>query len=134
MKLTIRTPEDRERFLKVVNAAKLDGREYVAEFKKKVRRRSVPQLKLYWVWMKAIEEQSGSGYTSEEIHEFNKSRFLAKKNILGVSLAASTSILDTKQMSEYLEKVQHFWGTEFACELLFPEDTNFIEFYDKYYQ
>lgn len=44
----------------------------------------------------------------------------------------STTELNTKQFNEYLEKIHDFCATELNITFLYPEDKNFVRFYEQY--
>ena len=133
MKATIRNEMDRERFIASVKAVKLkDGKVYSGEFKQRIKRRSVPQNSLYWVWLTAIVDQTDYGYTRDDWHEHYRGKFLPKKFVHAVPVPSSTKVLDSKQFSEYLERIYDDALVEHSCQLYWPGEEAFNEFYDHY--
>lgn len=83
-------------------------------------KRSVEQNRMYWgVWLKHISDHTG--HSPEELHEFFKQRFLHHEDltVLGdeVQVYPSTTKLNTKQFTEYLDKVSLFAQQELGCYL-----------------
>lgn len=77
-------------------------------------KRSPEQNKLLWAIYTRMAE--GTGHTAEEIHEAMKVKFLPPQFIQigdeSVKVPASSSRLDTKQFSDFVEQVQMFAATE----------------------
>lgn len=76
--------------------------------KEYIKNRSNSQNNLYHLWKKPLAEHFG--YTEEELHEVLKVRFLGieEKTVAGQKLVQpiSTTSLTTKQMAEYLTKIE----------------------------
>lgn len=86
---------------------------WVVEVKPYRKKRSLEQNALYWNWLTVLEEQTELGYRKEELHEAFKYRFLGmekKKTVLGQDYETirSTTSLNTKEFTEYLDKVLAF--------------------------
>lgn len=86
----------------------LEGKEVVVVVKQYRRIRSVKQNALYWLYLGALSEWSG--HTTEELHQFFKLKFLPRRFITvlneEVQDEPSTTVLDDKEFSEYLERIQ----------------------------
>ena len=86
------------------------------------RRRSNNQNSLMWMWLHEIA--GDTGHTAEEMHEFFKGEYLPPKTIeVGdhvQNIRPSTRDLNSEQMSEYLERIQAFCGTELGLMLTLP--------------
>lgn len=79
------------------------------EVKEYRQKRSNNQNALYWKWLNILGDELG--YTTEELHEAIKSKFLGKetrKTIFGEEYEAlkSTTKLNTKDFSELMNKVE----------------------------
>jgi hypothetical protein len=100
--------------------------------------RSLPQNKLYWLWIGCICDETGAETRVEkdDVHEFLKSRFLPEKEInlkkFNAWIYGSTKNLNTAEFKIYLDKIQ-LWAAEFlTLTLPNPHDKYFAEFYEKY--
>lgn len=76
--------------------------------------RTTEQNKYYWgVVLKVISDETG--YTPDEIHEIMKYKFLRKElEHKGQKYAyvRSTTALDTKEMTDYIEQIRDYWATQ----------------------
>lgn len=77
-------------------------------------KRSPEQNKLLWAIYAAIA--SNTGHTSEEIHEVMKAKFLPRQVVTvgdeEVPIVGSSTKLDVKEFSEFVERVQAFASSE----------------------
>lgn len=96
--------------------------------------RSLDQNAWYWKCMKVISDYTG--HTDKEIHAYCKNEYLASQvvRIFGKQIEdkPTTTTLNTKEFSEYMEKVIVFSHTELGCILPDPADYNLkriAEFY-----
>lgn len=108
-----------------------EGKQYTVEIKVKRKQRSTDQNRLYWLWLSCLMEETGEH--KDRLHEFFKQYYLGADQHYAfgkypVMVARSTSVLDTKQMTDYLERVQQFAATELGIVLPNPEDLQFAEF------
>jgi hypothetical protein len=82
---------------------------YTAEFKKFKKKRTLPQNRLYRLWLKVISEETGDDQDS--LHRSYKEMFLPLEEIktrVGTFLIRrSTTKLDTREFTEYLENIRH---------------------------
>lgn len=79
-------------------------------------KRSPEQNALLWaIYGRMVE---GTGHTTEELHEAMKAKFLPQQWIrVGdeeVKINASTTKLDVKEFSDFVERVQEFAASELA--------------------
>lgn len=98
-------------------------------YKSSGKNRSNPQNRYYWgVCIALLSEHTG--YTTDEIHEVLKHKFLKRvlrmlnlkqKNVEEVSITESTSNLDTIQFEEYLSQVR-IWASQLGCYLPEPHE------------
>jgi hypothetical protein len=96
--------------------------------------RTLDQNSLYWLWIKCIEGETGQNRT--ELHEFFKGYFLGEKKIRvsgkEITTTNTTTDLDTKQFTDYMEKVKVFAAAELEIILPLPEDQYFDQFVEHY--
>ena len=127
------TPQDRAKVIAYINALP-DGKTFEVEIKKKREMRSIPQNRLYWLWISCIMSETGND--KADLHKFFSEKYLPKNisEVFGeqVLKTVSTTILDTKQFADYLERVQQFANAELGIVLPNPEDLHFQEFYEMY--
>ena len=97
-------------------------------------KRTLDQNKLYWLWLSCIAKETGND--KEDLHEYFIYKYLNPELIQVfekmIYKRLSTTQLDTKQFTGYLNKIQIFANTELAIELPNPEDLKFAEFYEYY--
>ena len=78
--------------------------------------RTSSQNRLYWKWIDRvrlhIRDTTGQAYGADEVHEFFKGKFLPSRwvEIGGEERACkgSTAALNTKEMAEYMDRIDHF--------------------------
>ena len=96
--------------------------------------RTLDQNRLYWLWLTCISQSTGND--KDSLHEYFVSKYLQPELIQVfekmIYKRLSTTLLDTKKFTEYLNKIQVFANTELAIELPNPEDLKFAEFKDYY--
>ena len=86
-------------------------------------RRSLNQNSLYWQWIGIISRETGND--PDTVHEAFKQKFLIPEEISFMGekmLYRSTAKLDTRSMSEYMDKVYAFTTSELGILLPVPED------------
>ena len=88
--------------------------EYRVEIKKKRKLRTPPQNRLYWLVLNWFRIETGN--EKEDMHELFRKKFnmkLRKVTINGktyiVELPGSTTVMDTKEFSEYYNKVENWF-------------------------
>lgn len=133
MNLKMKTPEDREKVKTYIDRLP-DGKTFEVEIKQERKTRSIPQNKLYWLWLTCIMNETGNDKV--DLHKFFSEKFLPHniKEVFGaqVEQAISTTILNTLQFTHYLERIQQFANTELGIVLPNPEDLHWQEFYEQY--
>ena len=119
----IRDQTIRERAVAFINGLDL-GKPWqlvVTPFK---RNRSLAQNNLYWGWVGIMAQETGNA--NDDIHEWLKQRFIAPSfvNINGETqeIRRSTTKLNTREMSEYLDKVEMWANSELGILLPRPDD------------
>ena len=133
MKKIIKTEEDK--LFVVLELDKLDISEekpYIAEIKRYREKRSLDQNALLWLWMTALEKDSETGYTKDDFYQYFLEKFAPRKEVMGKYVIISTSKMDTKQMTEFLDNIQRFSLVELKFELPNPDDLKFEQFKNYY--
>jgi hypothetical protein len=100
---------------------------------KDARKRSLRQNSLLWMWyselVPQIRQRSGETYSTEDLHEYFKSRFCPTKELkfgAKVITALSTTRLDTGEMTRYLDQI-HEWSCGSGMKLTIPVDCEYRE-------
>lgn len=88
------------------------------------KKRSTDQNSLYWKWCGIVADETGN--VADDVHEFAKSRFLAKHFVtIGEDTRETrktTTKLTTAEMTEYLNKFCAWAESEMGIALPHPED------------
>lgn len=124
-------------------------------------KRSLDQNALYWLWLTAIEKETGNN--KEVLHLLYRSLFLCKPDeyitkiiIPGLwakikakiegfvsfdghhdiidLISKSTTLLDSKEYTDYLNQIKDHAFVNMNVVLLTLEDENFKDFYREYYK
>jgi len=118
--------------MSVINELK-EGVHWVIDIKRHRKRRTLPQNKLYWVFLGCISSETGNN--RDTLHDYFRKKFLGYKHyeVFGeeIKRLRSTTELSTKEFKHYLESIHADMATE-GINLLFPEDRYFEEFYNAY--
>ena len=135
MKLTISSEEDMQALVEKLSALPFDkGQTYEVTYKRKIRKRSIPQNRLYWLWLACIADETGTD--SEDLHRVFARKYLSCDviEVMGekVLKIPSTTTLSTQTFTEYIEKIRVFAATELGITLPDPED-RFFEQFEEYY-
>lgn len=87
-----------------------------------------------WLWLNCIQDETGEH--KDRLHEYFKQKFLGGEVITvlneDISIIVSTTKLDTKQMTDYLNRIQEFASAELGIVLPTPEDLMWADFYERY--
>lgn len=133
MKLKIYNDEQREDFIEKIRKVKIK-RPYVAEFKPHRKCRSIPQNSLYWLWISCVADETGNDKLT--LHDYFRSKYLPIKELRvfesPIRRLTSTTELDTKQFTHYLDRIQQDMLTEEGISLPNPNDMSWDSFYEKY--
>lgn len=136
--------------MKTVKAEKRDGRvtfsanldylfstlrngTYNIIIKRATEKRSIEQNALMWMWFLCLEYETGTD--KNDIYMYYCKKFLCKVVRIGESVEKiyeTSSMLNTKQMSEFLNKIQADAASELGITLPIPEDKYFEEFYQQF--
>lgn len=93
------------------------------EIKPYVRKRTNSQNALYRKWIDIIAIENGDD--NDDVHDAFLKKFcpMKTKTVLGEEIEIrSTTLLDTKEMSEYMTRVEAFAGSFLNITLPHPED------------
>ena len=133
MKFTIRRQEDKQAVMSYLEKLPTD-KPYFAEIKQIRRRRTIDQNSLYWLWLKCLQDETGED--KDRLHEYFKARYLGVSTVevfgVDVQMSASTTKLDTKEMTHYLDRIQQFALMDLGIALPNPSDLHWEQFYQKY--
>lgn len=133
MKFTIRRQEDKQAVMSYLEKLPTD-KPYFAEIKQIRRRRTIDQNSLYWLWLKCLQDETGED--KDRLHEYFKARYLGVSTVevfgVDVQMSASTTKLDTKEMTHYLDRIQQFALMDLGIALPNPSDLYWEQFYQKY--
>ena len=103
--------------------AKLDlEKEWQVTIDEYKEHRSLNQNSLMWMWIGIIARSTGN--TPDEVHDSFKDMFLVPKEYFFMGekrLHRSSALLDTQEMSEYLDRI-HAWAGSWGIILPVPED------------
>lgn len=106
---------------------------YDVVIKKRTEQRSISQNALLWLWMKCIERETGT--PKDDCYFYYCKKFLTKMIIIGQRMEyvyETSSQLDTKKMSEFLDKIQADALMELGINLPNPQDRYFESFYQEF--
>lgn len=125
--------KDKERVIAYITDLP-DGKRYNVRVTLKREKRTVDQNSLYWLWIACIADETGN--EKMFLHEFFKGKFLGynEQVVFGqvVTTPKTTTTLNTKQFTTYLEEIRAFAAAELGIVLPDPEDRYWQDFYDKY--
>jgi hypothetical protein len=135
MRQLILDDRGRTEFIRRIQEITLDGkRRYVGEFKVFRVQRSLKQNNLYWMWLSCIKAETGNDLDTLHLYFKNKYLPFEAKEIFGtpVMLRQSTTRLDTKQFTEYLENIRMEMLNDQAISLPQPGEEGWESFYTQY--
>ncbi len=129
----IKNAEDKKRVIAYIGALP-ENRKYEANIKQDRVIRTLPQNRLYWLWLGCICHETGND--KDYLHEYFGKKYLPKKEmvIFGqmITRPVSTTSLDTKQFTDYLDRIQQFASAELGIVLPDPQSQYWKEFYEQY--
>ena len=125
---------DKQAVTDYINKLDVSQRQYKVVISRKEERRTIPQNRLYRLWLNCISSESGNDV--EDLHEYFKMQFLGvhSRIIYGeeVIRTVSTTDLNIDQFTAYLDKVQRWASIELGVVLPNPEDLIFEQFAERY--
>jgi len=132
MRVVVKNKSDMAKCLKAVTDLDL-SKTHVVEIKELRPARSVRQNNLMWMWFRCIGDELG--YTADEVHDVMVAKHLGitEKEVMKTVLynRQSTSDLDTAEMTEFLDNVNHE-AINLNIYLPIPGMEGWDEFYGKY--
>jgi len=130
--MKIVTERDREEFVKKVKAIKLN-KPYIGEIKAYRRTRTLPQNRLYRLWLNVIKTETGNDPDYMDCYFKDKYLGYEEKEVFGKKIRrlVSTKALSTKEFSTFLDEVQQEMAGE-GVELLWPDEQRFSDFVEHY--
>lgn len=121
--MIINNESDKDRAISHIKALNID-KPWSVDIKPYRKNRSLAQNKLMWLWFKVIGDDLG--YTENEIYDIMADKFLPDETIeydgKQIKKNKSTSRLNTKEFTEYLEKIDRWAAGEMGIILPSPED------------
>ncbi len=120
--IIIKNEDIRARVLGIIQGLPID-KPYQIEIKPFKRKRSLSQNALFHKWVNILAEHTG--YSDFEMKEYLKVQFLSPQFMQvrdRTIVSRHTSKLDTKEMSEFMNKVMAFAVTELNVTLPSPQD------------
>lgn len=113
--------QNAQRFIQALN---LDSKVWQVEIKPYRKNRSKAQNRLYWKWLTLIGSELG--YQRDEMHAIMADMFLEPITVQAmgktICVAPSTTKLNTKEFTQYLEQIEIFASSEFGITLPRPDD------------
>ena len=106
---------------------------YRVRIERYTEQRTLSQNALMWLWFTCIERETGTDKL--DVHDYYCNRFLRRTAFIKgreMTVAGSTSKLNTVQMTDFLRKVQADAAAEMGITLPLPEDRYYNEFVNEY--
>ncbi len=132
MKKLLKSEYERELIIGQIKRLDLSLSYYV-DISRKKQIRTIPQNKLYRLWLGCIAYETGND--ADELHDFFKEKYLEPeiKTIFGQQVKRyTTTTLNTIQFKNYLDKIQVFAARELSITLPDPESKYWEEFLEYY--
>ena len=131
--MIVKNPYDLKAVIRKISGLDL-ANEWEVLIHKAKSKRSVEQNALYWAWIAVVEAETGND--KDGLHEYFKHKFLINQvlTVFGENIEKqpTTTKLNTKEFSEYMEKIRAFCASELEITLLTPDDIQFNEFINSY--
>ena len=111
----------------------LKNGEYILVAKKENEQRSINQNALMWSWFECLAHETGTD--RNDFYDFYRELFLSRTVTINgkeTAVSSGTSKLDTKQFTEFLNKIQADAASEFGIKLPTPDDMYWEEFANEY--
>ena len=109
-----------------------DG-EYEMSITRKVKRRTISQNNLMWMWFTCISKETGT--TIQDVHDTYCARFIQRRALTPqgdvILVTGSTSKLTTDEMQEFMGQVKAD-AAEMGIMLPLPEDLYYQDFVNEY--
>ncbi len=108
--------------------------ERVLSLEKRKEPKSLPQLRLAWLWFTCIADETGNN--KQTVHDYYCSQFLVRNDEFNgkpVRVVTGLSTLDKETMTYFLNKVQADAASELGIRLPSPDDEAWAAF-EEYYK
>ena len=132
MKRQLTNELDREMIIAQIKRLDL-SRSYFVDISEKKRIRTIPQNKLYRLWLVCIAFETGND--ADDLHILFKEKYLEPtiKTVFGQEIKTyTTTNLNTIQFKNYLDKIQIFAARDLSITLPDPESQYWDEFVEYY--
>lgn len=106
---------------------------YTITVKRQSEKRSIAQNDLMWMWMKCIENETGT--PKDEVYMYYCKKFLMRTVSIGDRMERiymTSSKLNSEQMTAFLNQIQADAASELGITLPTPQDRYFEQFYQDY--
>lgn len=106
---------------------------YQITVKKVSEKRSIAQNDLLWMWMKCIENETGT--PKDEVYMYYCKKFLMRTMTMGQKqerIYLTSSKLNMEQMTHFLDQIKADAASELGIILPTPQDRFFEAFYADY--
>ena len=121
--MIIRDEDDKGRAISRLKSLNID-RPWLVDVKPYRKNRSLSQNKLYWKWITCIGDSIG--YERDELHAIMADKFLPDEIVeyggKQIKKDKSTSRLNTKEFTTYLEQIDRWAAIEMGIVLPCPSD------------
>lgn len=100
----------------------------------KREKRTIPQNRLYWLYVTCIADETGN--SKEDIHTHLKQTFLKVEDVIignaSIAKTISTTKLNTAMMANYINQIVVWASSE--CGIILPDPADYVweQFYEKY--
>lgn len=130
MRLTIGS---KQKAIEAIQSLDVD-KVWILDISEKKSKRSIPQNALYWAWLTVIENTTGN--CKDDLHEFFKQKFLGYEvnEVLNETIEKlrTTTKLNTKSFTDYLECIRVFVAVELGIRLLTPQEEAWEQFCNEF--
>lgn len=125
VRLKITDIASRDTAIHLIESLNLEDKAWTVEVKQYRRNRTLAQNRLLWMWLDIIAKDTGND-AEKVLHPYFKHEFLGyeRSEFLGIETQElpSTTKLNTKEFTEYLDKIDRFVSGELGITLVYPED------------
>lgn len=133
MRFVIQDNKSREAILTYIQKLN-EKKRYEVLISLKKEKRTIPQNRLYWLYLSCISDETGMD--KDDLHVHFKRKFLQKEEIVigneVVMSTYSTTELTTKQFTDYINQIVAFASSELGIVLPDPADLYWEQFYEQY--
>ena len=132
MVFTLETEQGKLASIKYINDISISDK-YEVIVRKRTIKRTVLQNSLMWMWFECLARETGTD--RNDFYDFYRELFLSRTVTINgkeTAVSSGTSKLDTKQFTEFLNKIQADAASEFGIKLPTPDDMYWEEFANEY--